>query len=229
MSDDVCGYDAGNGPCQNPAGEDGRCWIDSHTPPEFSAVDLKQMDRAEARERLPPDEFERWERVTDLSDAADERAVAFDDADETATRVTVTADMETLGTDVDLYGNTLTVYLDPTDERLTDAVERLDEEFGGIDKSDLNSLTDTDAEAVGEALEDMLRSAIVAWDGEAFDDLPAGEPLAIVQQAREKWGLMATFEGLMTIIDACNEAQEERFEAIDSFRGAERRRTHRSA
>lgn len=29
-SDDVCGYPATNGPCQNPAGEDGYCWLSTH-------------------------------------------------------------------------------------------------------------------------------------------------------------------------------------------------------
>jgi len=37
MSDDVCGHptEGGDGPpCQNPAGENGRCWIPSHTDPD---------------------------------------------------------------------------------------------------------------------------------------------------------------------------------------------------
>jgi len=37
MTDDVCGHptEGGDGPpCQNPAGENGRCWIPSHTDPD---------------------------------------------------------------------------------------------------------------------------------------------------------------------------------------------------
>jgi len=33
MTDDTCGYPTADGsPCQNPAGENGRCWIPSHNP-----------------------------------------------------------------------------------------------------------------------------------------------------------------------------------------------------
>jgi hypothetical protein len=33
MTDDLCGYDAPGGPCQNPATEGDRCWIPSHSDP----------------------------------------------------------------------------------------------------------------------------------------------------------------------------------------------------
>ena len=34
MSDGTCGWDTPNGPCQNPATEDDRCWIPSHGDPD---------------------------------------------------------------------------------------------------------------------------------------------------------------------------------------------------
>ena len=227
MSGETCGYDTGSGACQNPAGEDGTCWIDSHEPADYSAMDLREMDRAEAEQRLDADDFARWEDVHELTQAADERAAQFDQNDQTVHSVTVDADLSDLGTDVELFGNTLTVYLDSDDDRLHDAVERLEDDFDDVDSDDLAALGKADRNAIGEALEDILLSAIMAWDGQSFDDLPADEPLAIVQTAREKWGLTATFEAVMRIIDACNEAQEERFEAIDSFRTAQRRGNRR--
>jgi hypothetical protein len=223
MSGDTCGYETGSGACQNPAGEDGTCWIDAHTPPDYSAMDLRDMDRAEAEQRLDADDFARWENVHDLTDAADERADEFAENEQTVSSVVVDADLSALGTDVSVYGNDLTVYIDADDDRLHDAVERLDDKFGDVTRDDLAALGAADREAIGRALEDILLSSIVAWDGERFDDLPADEPLAIVQTARDAWGLTPTFEAVMKIIAACNEAQEERFEAIDSFRGAQRR------
>ena len=220
---DTCDYPTGSGACQNPAGEDGTCWIDSHERDDYSAMDLRDMDRAEADQRLDDADLARWKDVQELTNAADERAEQFAENEQTVHSVVVDADLSDLGTDVDLFGNTLTVYLDSDDDRLHDAVERLEDEFGDVSQDDLGTLDKSDRTAIGNALEDILLSAIVAWDGQAFDDLPADEPLAIVQTAREKWGLTATFEAVMRIIDACNEAQEERFEAIDSFRTAQRR------
>jgi len=38
VSDDICGYPTADGsPCQNPAGENGRCWIPSHNPGDDDA------------------------------------------------------------------------------------------------------------------------------------------------------------------------------------------------
>jgi len=38
MPDDTCGYPTADGsPCQNPAGENGRCWIPSHNPGDDDA------------------------------------------------------------------------------------------------------------------------------------------------------------------------------------------------
>jgi len=189
---------------------------------DYSAMDLRDMDRTEALNELDAEEFERWEDVQELTEAADERAQEFAENEQTVSSVVVDADLDELGTDVTVYGNDLTVYIDADDDRLHDAVERLDDKFGDVERDDLAALDDGDRETIGTALEDILLSSIVAWDGERFEDLPADEPLAIVQTAREKWGLTPTFEAVMKIIGACNEAQAERFEAIDSFRGAQR-------
>ena len=193
---------------------------------DYSAMDLRDMDRTAALNELNAEQFERWEDVQELTQAADERAEQFAANDRTVSSVVVDADLDELGTDVEVYGNDLTVYIDADDDRLHDAIKRLDDRFGDVERDDLDALGDADREAIGEALEDILLSSIVAWDGERFEDLPADEPLAIVRTAREKWGLTPTFEAVMKIIGACNEAQAERFEAIDSFHGAQRSRNH---
>jgi len=194
----------------------------------YTAMDLRDMSRAEAEQRLDAEDMERWEDVQELAAAANERQQELADAERTVESVVVSSDLSELGTDVDIYGNVLTVYLDADDERLHSALEQLDDEFGDVSRDDLPELDAEDRETIGTALDDILLSAIMAWDGERFADLPDGEPLAIVRTARSKWGLTATFEAVMQIVAACNEAQEERFEAIDWFRGEKRRRNHRT-
>ncbi len=195
----------------------------------YTAMDLRDMSRAEAEQQLDAEGMERWEEVQELTAAANERQQELADAERTVESVVVSSDLSELGADVDIYGNDLTVYLDADDERLHSALEQLDDEFGDVSRDDLPELDAEDRETIGTALDDILLSAIMAWDGERFADLPDGEPLAIVRTARSKWGLTATFEAVMQIVAACNEAQEERFEAIDWFRGEKRGRNHRTA
>lgn len=61
MTDDLCGADTtGDRPCQNPAGENGRCWIPSHNDPD--------AENPHGRPRTAPSKAQQ-EKIADVIEA----------------------------------------------------------------------------------------------------------------------------------------------------------------
>jgi len=198
---------------------------------EYSPFDLRDMDEEEARQTLTVNEFEQWEQIQELYDSVEETKAEFErDADAVA-EVTVSADMEALGTEVDIFGNTLLVRANPEDRELIKKVERIEAEFGDIAVED----PDADGAAAYEgvprerlndmatALVDVLDHLILRWDGTDWASLSDAKRDAVLAQARETWqidGLQLAWEHIVVAMD---EERSEREDRLKSFRSAERR------
>lgn len=238
MAEDTCGYATDTGPCENPAGEDGTCWIDSHTTDEttddgdgWSILELREMDEQEARQTLPVAEYERWEKLADLEAGAEETREQWDREAEVVAGVTVHADKDALGTEVDLYGNTLLVHADSDDDALREAFESFEDtidshDYGGLEsdmsdyeEGDLAALETEASEALGEALIDVYDAMLLRWNGTEWGDVTPVERHQILDAARQSWGLDAFLVGVFEVIMKLREDHEETAEAVKSFLG----------
>lgn len=168
---------------------------------DYTPRELADMDEEEARQTLPIAQYERWEQIQDLYEEKADTEAEWEREEETVREVTVSADMEQLGTRVDLYDNDLLVRADPESQALQDALETLEDDYGDIEVEDPDADgeaafgdVDTDRlDALADHLLGMLDEVIVRWDGTRWAGLPAAQREAILQDARAAWGI----DGLM--------------------------------
>jgi len=190
--------------------------------PERTRRELRDMDEQTARNSLTVAEFERWERIQDLYEQREDTLEEWDDQEQTVADVTVHADAETLGTDINLYGNDLLVRVRPGSRRLQQVRGRLDDNDINLDNPDADDVDDIDEEtqaAITDALTTLLDAILVRWNGTDWRDLPGHEREAILDEARQAWGLDGLLFGVVQIIRAVHEDQNRRVEDVKSFLG----------
>jgi len=189
----------------------------------YSTLDLRQMDEQEARNTLTVAEYERWEKLHENIEAAEETRERFAAEDELVEDITVRADMDALGTDVDLYDNDVVVYIDSENDRFREAADALDGELGDTDPEDVADLDRETIDTVAEHLKTMLDCALVEWNGHEWDALGADTRRDVLATCREKWGVDGLLLAWFDIAKAVSEDRQEKVEAVDSFRNEERR------
>lgn len=193
-----------------------------------SVAELRGMDEQTARSELTVVEYERWEQLNSLVDEHEATKDEWDAEDERVEDLVVHADMDELGTHVELYGNDLLVYADPDDEGFRAAVESFDDarsQYDGMDPDeiDVDDIDDGVMEDMAWACLDFLDAVLVEFNGVAWGDLPDDECDAILEQCREKWGPMGTVQSMVDVMAAIYEEQEEQVSTVESFLGEERR------
>jgi hypothetical protein len=197
--------------------------MSADTDTEYTPGQLRQMDESTARSTLTVDQFERWEKIQDLYDDAEETREQWADADETVTEISVSADPEALGTHVDVFGNDLLVHIDAEDDRLRAVAGELDGfDLEAEDGEGYAVPEDADIDALAEALTNLLDLVIVRWDGTVWADLAQPERDTVLADARAGWGVDGLLLAWVDIMAAVNEDRQERMGAIESFHGAER-------
>jgi len=190
---------------------------------EYSAVDLRRMDKETARNTLTVTEYERWEKIQQLDDEAEETREQWADEEDTVAEITVNADMEQLGTELDLYGNDVLVHVDSQNTALEDHADAVDDILGDVDPEDVDSLTQSDLDDVLGHLLDMLDIALVRWNGTEWADLPEDARADTLARIGESWGVEAVLMAWFDIAEAMHAEREEKVSAIESFRNPERR------
>lgn len=193
---------------------------------DYTVSQLRDMDEDEAYATLTSKaQLERWERIQSLYDDVAETEQEWAQQEETVAAVTVNADMEQLGTRVDIYGNDLLVHADPEAPAFREAAERLDSEFGDIDGSELDSVADDRVQALADHLLEMLDHVLVKWGDTEWADLPEGQRQTILDDARSKWGVDGLMVAWGDIALAIREDREEVVGRLEKFRNPERRGT----
>ena len=192
---------------------------------EYNPHDLLRMDEQEARSTLTVDQYERWEQIQELHDQADETQDEWEEEAEAVADVTVVADMEALGTRVDVFGNDLLVHADPEDPDFRQAAEHLDDEFSDVTGDDVagEDIDPERADDLAEHLLTMLDTVLVKWDETEWDDLTEAQCESILDETREAWGLSGLFRAWGEIAVAIREDQEEVKDRMNKFRDEERR------
>jgi len=203
---------------------------------EFTNHELREMSDAEAEQTLTKQQWDRREKLLDLHGEAAETREEWATEAETVAGVTVEADIEDLGTELDLYGNDVIVRVDETvAEDMADPLERLGEEFEDISTADPD-----DAEAEIEALDadatadlvailtDLYDAMLRRWNGHDWQTLPQSDREAILDTAAEQWGASAMFLGLFRAIMEATEDREEVMGRIKSFLDETGTRDHRT-
>lgn len=189
---------------------------------ERSTLELRQMDEETARNTLTVAEYERWEQLHELMDGAAETRERWAEEDELVADLTVHADMEQLGTEVDLFGNDVLVHIDSEDREFRAATDRVDSIIGDTDPEEIDELDDEATAKAADALVEMLDTVLVRWNGHEWGALDDDTRASVLQSARAKWGVDGLLLAWFDIAAAVREDREERVEAVDSFRGAQR-------
>lgn len=183
----------------------------------------RQMDREEARATLDDEEFREWEDYMDMLESADDNRADMREADHAVVSSLVAADMGELHEELDLYGNTVTVYVD-----LDDRVMNLKTETEG-------TLSDTDPEALDEDARDEVKDVMARFLAATIVELdtPHGhadfrewDDAEVERECRgivEAWGIRATYHAMGEIVAATNETDAELEDRIQKFRDETRR------
>lgn len=200
---------------------------ETYTDREYSNADLLSMDEQTARDTLTVNQFERWEKLSDLHAEADDTRDQWADEDERVAEITVSADMDALGTEVNVYGNDLLVHIDSDDPDVQAAVEDLQafrDDHGDIgDSDDLDAFDAGVRDRLASLLVDVFDAVLVRWDGTEWADLTTEQRRAVLTDARREWGLDGLLMAWVDIQIAVREDQEEKVDVIESFRSPERR------
>jgi hypothetical protein len=200
-------------------------------PEDYTPRELAEMDEDEARNTLTVAQFERWEGLQDLFDEQADTEEEWEQQEETVQEVTVSADMEQLGTHVEVYGNDLLVRADPDSSEFRSAIDALDDEFGDIEVADedadgADAFGDVDRERLDDLADhllEMLDSVLVKWDGARWAGLPSEQRDTILAESRAKWGVDGLLLAWGDIVTAIREDHEGTVSQLESFRGAEGR------
>lgn len=192
-------------------------------PDDHTLAELRGMDEDTARQTLTVAEYERWEQLQELYDEAEETEQRFAAEDEQVAEITVSADPEALGTEVDVYGNDLLVRVDPEDDAVQAIAESMDSEFPDVEGEDVPELDAERADDLAEHLLELLDCIILRWDGVAWDGLPEDYRRDRLDTAREAWGLDGLYLAYVDIMAAIEADRDERVSTVESFRGEERR------
>lgn len=190
--------------------------------PDYTRRELREMDEQTARNTLTVAEYERWERIQDLYEQREDTLDEWDSQEQTVADVTVHADAETLGTEIELYGNELLVRVRPDSRRLQQVRGRLDDNDIDLDNPDAEDVADIDEEtqeAIADALTSLLDAILVRWNGTKWRDLSPEQREAILADARQAWGLDGLLFGVVQVIRAVHEDQNRRVEDVKSFLG----------
>lgn len=189
----------------------------------YTPGELRRMNDAEARDQLTVNQYERREKLLALHEQAAETDEQFAAEAAEVEALTVSADPEQLGTEVDVYGNTLLVRVEDGNDRLQrhgEAVETLLEAAEGEADDDLGGLADDRRDELAAHLRSLLDELLVRWDGESWADLRDAHREAILLDASDKWGVDGLLLAVVNIVAAVHEDREERVSVVESFRGA---------
>jgi len=200
---------------------------------ERSITELRRMDESEAKGELNVYQYERWESVNQHLSEAEEIRQEWRDNEQEVTDILVNADMSSVASEVELFGNDVTAYYDPEDKRVREVAERLGDVLG----VDIEAVEDIEASAddidddklddCKVALADFIGLTIETWDGHDWDDLSVADRESIKTQIAapqpDGWGLSGLMDALSEIMVAVESARDDRLERVEKFRNPERR------
>ena len=198
-------------------------------------AELRQMDRETARNTLTVNEFERWERVNDLHEQAEQTREQWEEQDEQVGELVVRSDPESLGTEVTLHGNELLVHFNANDRHLQAAKDRLDafyadHDLAGMERDDagetVEELPESEREAITEGMTecllDLFDAVVIEWNGTRWNAVPDEQREAALRDCLETWGLEDFLFAWVDVCMAYYEEREEKLDVIESFRAETR-------
>lgn len=181
-------------------------------------VELREMSEEEARNELTVVEYERWEKLHELEEGAEETREEWEREDEVVSDVVVHADKEALGTEVELYGDTVLVHVNSESRGLQQTVKKI--EAFEEDLTDPDEFGEAEAERVTELLIEFFDEILVRYNDTEWASLSAAERESVLHRARSAWGLDAFILAYIDVMEAIHEDREERVGAVESFLGS---------
>lgn len=201
-----------------------------------TTFDLKEIDDREvAYRKLSGPDFERWEKLKELERNAEENKRQMQEDAAVATDVIVRADVSDLGTEVEVFGNTLSCYYDPESQQIRDAAEQVGEvcgvdadDPGDLEGASVDDVADDDIPAIKSALVDLITAAIVEWRGTPWDSLEDDTKTEIRETIKRPpeaggWGVAGLMDAFVEIYVTVEDNRNDRLERIQKFRNETRR------
>lgn len=190
---------------------------DTTNPGRKTPNELRAMSEEEAEMWLDADEYDRWERLQRLDSQREETKAEWDRQEQETVETLVKADMGELTTDLNIYGNDISVLVN-LDREQRHLMRAIQEKYAGVEG--IEDLTETELDALESMLADWLEVIIHEFNGTRLVDLDADERRTLTLQIVEKWGLRATMMAMVDIIEAINTQDQETMEMVEKFRGA---------
>jgi len=191
--------------------------MSSDTEGGWTATELRRMDEQTARQTLPVAQYERWEDLQALDAQAEDTRERWAAETQQVHDLTVHADPDALGTEVDLYGNDVLVHLDTDDPEF----RAIHEEYQGLvsDDPDPEEL-EANREELADAITELLDCLILRWNGHDWQALEPERRRAVLADARAKWGFDNLVLGWAEVMAAIQSDREDSAAVVESFRGA---------
>jgi ribosome-associated translation inhibitor RaiA len=201
----------------------------SDTPPGVSGTDEREytsgqllaMDEEEARQTLTVAQYERREKLQELHAEAAETRETWAEEEEIVADVAIHADPESLGTEVDLYGNSVLVQIEEDDSDFAAAIEGLEAEFGDIQREEVHEMNAGETDALVRYIARMYDAMLLRWNDHDWAGFTDREREAILADARDAWGDTNFVLGMFDCVEAHVRERDERVAAVKSFLGEE--------
>lgn len=189
---------------------------DTTNPGRKTPNELRSMSEEEAEMWLDGDEYDRWERLHRLDAQRKETQAEWDEQEQKTVATLVKADMGDLTTDLDIYGNDVSVLVN-LDREQRALMRAIQDKYAGVE--DIEDLTETEIDALESMLADWIEVVVHEFNGTKLDDLSEEKRRTLTLQMVEKWGLRATMMAMVDIIEAINVQDEQTMEMVEKFRG----------
>ena len=178
--------------------------------------ELREMSRQEAEMWLDGEEFKRWERLKALDEQRAETKAEWAKEERRTVDTLVKADMGSLTTGLELYGNEVSVLVN-LDRKQRDLMRSIQQKYDGVE--DVDNLSESEIDTLESMLADWLGVVIREFNGTRLPDLSQEERQELTLSMVEAWGLRATIMAMVDIVESINEQDAEVMDAVESFRG----------
>ena len=176
---------------------------------------LLRMDDEEANMWLDEAEHERREKLKELYEGAEETRKEWQEQEKATVQTLIEADMGELTTELDLYGNDVSVLLN-LDREQRQLIERIETEYEGAD--DIEELDESEIQRLESMLAEFFKIVFHEFNGRKLESFGV-TPLEFTQAIVAEWGIRASIYAMIEIIETINEQDEETMERVQKFRG----------
>ena len=175
-----------------------------------SITELREMDAEEANSELGADEFERWQKLQDLQDDADENRLEREEENSEALDILINKDDEEIAKEIEHQGNKIKYILNMDREQ-----ENIYSKMTDLERKEGPS--QGDREKYKNLLIDFFAEIVVEFNGKKIKNTDfSGKELA--KQCYKKWGRLPFQNLIEEVLIGFYEEKKEKMDTVEKFR-----------